>query len=78
MNASAPQEPGPAILHLWHPVAILQDLRPGETKRTQLLDREIAVGSGDAGASVAYRRWLGDLVVGYGLVPVAPLPSPPT
>ncbi|MDE0194208.1 MAG: 2Fe-2S iron-sulfur cluster-binding protein [bacterium] len=45
MNASAPQEPGPAILDLWQPVAILDDLRAGETMRTKLLDRDVAAGA---------------------------------
>ena len=54
MNASAPQEPGPAILDLWHPVAILDDLRAGETARTQLLDRDVAVSLDDDGAPLAW------------------------
>ena len=54
MNASAPQEPGPAILDLWHPVVILDDLRAGETARTQLLDRDVAVSLDDDGAPLAW------------------------
>ena len=54
MNASAPQEPGPAILDLWHPVAILDDLRAGETARTQLLDRDVAVSLDDDGVPLAW------------------------
>ncbi|MDE0654277.1 MAG: aromatic ring-hydroxylating dioxygenase subunit alpha [bacterium] len=53
MDVTACQEPGPAILDLWHPVAILDDLRAGESTRTQLLDRDVAVGLDDDGAPVA-------------------------
>ena len=53
MDASAPQEPGPAILDLWHPVAVLADLQAGEMMRTRLLDRDIAVGLDGAGAPLA-------------------------
>ena len=54
MDAIAPQAPGPAILDLWHPVAILADLQAGETMRTRLLDRDIAVGLDSAGAPLAW------------------------
>ena len=54
MSASVPQQPGRAILDLWHPVAILDDLRAGETMRTQLLDRDVGVGLGDDGAPLAW------------------------
>ena len=54
MDATAPQEPGPAILDLWHPVAILEDLRAGETTRTQLLDRDVAVSLNNDGAPLAW------------------------
>lgn len=54
MDVTARQEPGPAILDLWHPVAILDDLRTGETTRTQLLDRDVTVGLDDDGAPVAW------------------------
>ena len=54
MGATAPQEPGPAILDLWHPVAILADLRTGETMRTRLLDRDVAVGLNGEGAPLAW------------------------
>ena len=53
MDVTARQEPGPAILDLWHPVAILDDLRAGESTRTQLLDRDVAVSVDDGGAPVA-------------------------
>ena len=54
MDAIAPQAPGPAILDLWHPVAVLADLQAGETMRTRLLDRDIAVGLDGAGAPLAW------------------------
>jgi phenylpropionate dioxygenase-like ring-hydroxylating dioxygenase large terminal subunit len=44
MDATDRGEPGRAILDLWHPVAVLADLRAGATMRTRLLDRDIAVG----------------------------------
>lgn len=54
LNESPPGEPGPAILDLWHPVAILADLRPNRTVRTQLLDWDIAVGLDDEGSPLAW------------------------
>ena len=54
MNASAPRRPGPAILDLWHPVAILDELHAGEATRTQLLDRDVAVGLDDDGGPIAW------------------------
>ncbi len=54
MSAAAPQDPGPAILDLWHPVAILDELRSGEITRTQLLDSDVAVSLGDDGAPLAW------------------------
>ncbi|MCY3924014.1 MAG: aromatic ring-hydroxylating dioxygenase subunit alpha [bacterium] len=54
MNASVPQEPGAAILDLWHPVAIREDLRAGETTRTRLLDRDVAVSMDDDGSPTAW------------------------
>ncbi len=53
MDATAPKAPGPAILDLWHPVAVLADLQAGETMRTRLLDRGIAVGLDGEGAPLA-------------------------
>ena len=53
MNASAPSRPGPAVLDLWHPVAVLEDLRAGGTTRTRLLDTDIAVGLDSDGAPLA-------------------------
>ena len=54
MDATARQEPGPAILDLWHPVAILDELRAGEITRTQLLDRDVTVSLNDHGAPLAW------------------------
>ena len=54
MDATAPPEPGPAVLDLWHPVAILADLRAGEITRTQLLDRDIAVSLDEERAPLAW------------------------
>ena len=54
MDVTARWEPGSAILDLWHPVAILDELRAGEVKRTRLLDRDIAVSVDAEGAPLAW------------------------
>ena len=72
MNVTDRQEPGPAVLDLWHPVAILEDLRAGETARTRLLDRDIAVSLDDDGAPLA---WLIDGDRSDPATPPDPLPT---
>lgn len=72
MSATDPQEPGREIQDLWHPVAILDELRAGETTRTQLLDRNVAVGLNDDGSPIAW------LVAGEGQRPGPALDLLPT
>ncbi len=49
MRATAVSEIDPAVRNLWHPVAAMEELRPGCTMRTQLFDQSVAVTLGDHG-----------------------------
>ena len=57
MGAIATSEIDPAVRDLWHPVAAMEELRPGRTLRTELLDRHVAVTLSADGAPAA---WLAD------------------
>jgi len=41
MGAAPVVDIDPAVRDLWHPVAALEELRPGWTMRTQLLDQHL-------------------------------------
>jgi len=64
MRAAAAAEIDPAVRDLWHPVAALEELRPGRTMRTQLLDRSIAVTLSDNGDLSARLNAEGDSLPG--------------
>ncbi|MDE0194889.1 MAG: aromatic ring-hydroxylating dioxygenase subunit alpha [bacterium] len=53
MGAAPVVDIDPAVRDLWHPVAALEELRPGWTMRTQLLDQRIAVTLGADGDPAA-------------------------
>ena len=49
MGAVVLSELDPAVLNLWHPVSAMEELHPGCTMHTQLLDQSIAVTLSDEG-----------------------------